>query len=76
MTVELNWLSIGLFKPESLDPVIIRPGSTRGNLFLMLCKSFDANTIGGSKGGARDARPPWGSKFFHFHAVSGDKIEK
>ena len=28
-------------------------------------------TIGGSKGGARDARPPWGSKFFHFHAVFG-----
>ena len=33
-------------------------------------------TIGGSKGGARDAPPPWGSKFFHFHAVFGNKIEK
>ena len=26
---------------------------------------------GGSKGGARDARPPWGPKFFQFHAVFG-----
>ena len=26
---------------------------------------------GGSKGGARDAWAPWGSKFFQFHAVFG-----
>ena len=26
------------------------------------------------RGGARDARPPWGSKFFHFHAVFGKKL--
>ena len=26
---------------------------------------------GGSKGGAGDTRPPWGSKFFQFHAVFG-----
>ena len=26
---------------------------------------------GGSKGGARDARPPSGLKFLHFHAVFG-----
>ena len=25
------------------------------------------------RGGARDARPPWGPKFFHFHAVFGQK---
>ena len=31
--------------------------------------------IGGSKGGARDACPPWGSKFFHFHAVFGKKLK-
>ena len=30
--------------------------------------------IGGSKGGARDVRPP-GSKFFHFHAVFGKKLK-
>ena len=27
------------------------------------------------RGGARDARPPWGSKFFHFHAVFGKKLK-
>ena len=32
--------------------------------------------ISGSKEGARDARLPLGSKFFHFHAVFGQKIEK
>ena len=32
-------------------------------------------SIGGSKGGARHARPP-GSKFFHFHAVFWQKICK
>ena len=31
--------------------------------------------IGGSKGGARDARPLWGSKFFHFHAVFSKKMK-
>ena len=31
--------------------------------------------IGGPKGGARDARPPWWSKFFHFHAVFGKKLK-
>ena len=31
--------------------------------------------IGGSKGGARDVRPPWGSKFFHFHAVFGKNVK-
>ena len=52
-------------------------------LFSVECsKSKDVETerenqfIGGSKGGARDARPPWGSKFFHFHAVFGKKIAK
>ena len=36
---------------------------------------FHAVFIGGSKGGARDARPPWGSKFFHFHAVFDKKLK-
>ena len=27
------------------------------------------------RGGARDARPPWGSKFFHFHAVFGKNVK-
>ena len=27
------------------------------------------------RGGARDARPPWGSKFFHFHAVFGKNLK-
>ena len=28
-------------------------------------------------GGGRQGRaPPWGSKFFHFHAVFGKKFEK
>ena len=26
---------------------------------------------GGSKGGSRDVCPPWGPKFFQFHAVFG-----
>ena len=36
-----------------------------------------ARVIGVSKGGggARDAHPPWGSKFFHFHAVFGKKLK-
>ena len=44
-----------------------------------LCKVIAAVTCflllssGGSKGGARDARPPWGPKFFHFHAVFDQK---
>ena len=36
--------------------------------------SRDGQKIGGSKGGARDAHPHWGSKFFHFHAVFGKKL--
>ena len=32
------------------------------------------NYSGGSKGGARDACPPWGPKFFHFHVVFDQKI--
>ena len=29
-----------------------------------------------TRGGARDARPPpWGSKFFHFHAVFGKNVK-
>ena len=31
--------------------------------------------IGGSNGGPQ-GRPPWGSKFFHFYPVFGNKIEK
>ena len=37
--------------------------------------SYVIHCIGGSKGGARDARPPWGSKFFHFHAVFGKNVK-
>ena len=35
--------------------------------------SYSPNTLplADPRGGARDARPPWGSKFFHFHAVFG-----
>ena len=45
-------------------------------LFLSTFKhNAGENTIGGSKGGARDARPPWGSKFFHFHAVFGKNLK-
>ena len=33
-------------------------------------------TIGGSKGGRQGcAPPPWGSKFFHFHAVFGKNVK-
>ena len=31
--------------------------------------------IGGSKGGCQGHVPPWGSKFFHFHAVFGKKLK-
>ena len=27
------------------------------------------------RGGARDARPSWGSKFFHFHVVFGKNVK-
>ena len=43
-------------------------------LTLAFC-NFWIRLIGGSKGGARDARPPWGSKFFHFHAVFGKNVK-
>ena len=33
------------------------------------------NALADPRGGARDARPPWGSKFFHFHAVFGKKLK-
>ena len=32
--------------------------------------------IGGSKGGARDARPPPGVQILSFHAVFGKKLAK
>ena len=32
---------------------------------------YNSKSIGGSRGGVRDARPPWASKFFRFHAVFG-----
>ena len=33
-------------------------------------------SIGGSKGGRQGrAPPPWGSKFFHFHAVFGKNLK-
>ena len=34
-----------------------------------------AHSLADPRGGARDARPPWGSKFFHFHAVFGKKLK-
>ena len=34
------------------------------------------NALADPRGGARDAPPPpWGSKFFHFHAVFGKKLK-
>ena len=37
---------------------------------------FKIILIGGSKGGAPGTRaPPWGSKFFHFHAVFGKNLK-
>ena len=39
-------------------------------LFVCPCKC-----IGGSKGGRQGRAPPWGSKFFHFHAVFGKNLE-
>ena len=38
-------------------------------------QNHEIYVIGGSKGGARDARPPRGSKFFHFHAVFGKNVK-
>ena len=39
-------------------------------------KQNDVTTaLADPRGGARDARPPWGSKFFHFHAVFGKKLK-
>ena len=32
-------------------------------------------SIGGSKGGCQGRAPPWGSKFFHFHAVFGKNVK-
>ena len=39
-------------------------------------QNLHVEIIGGSKGGARDARPrPLGSKFFHFHAVFSKNLK-
>ena len=38
---------------------------------LNVWKENDKSFSGGSKGGVRDARPPSGPKFLHFHAVFG-----
>ena len=48
------------------------PGGSSVKSFL---EEMITENIGGSKGGARDARPPLGSKFFHFHAVFGKKLK-
>ena len=42
-----------------------------GNLlvFMGICVNKNIFTLADLRGGARDACPPWGSKFFHFHAV-------
>ena len=48
------------------------------NFFICDAKSQRANAnapSGGSKGGARDVRPPWGSKFFQFHAFFGKILD-
>ena len=45
------------------------------SLTRVIALQWNVSRIGGSKGGARDERPSWGSKFFHFHAVFGKIIE-
>ena len=35
----------------------------------------EPSSLADPRGGARDARPPWGSKFFHFHAVFGKNVK-
>ena len=40
------------------------------NIIVELPEKMSLNS-GGSKGGVRDACPPWGPKFFQFHAVFG-----
>ena len=41
-------------------------------MFISFCKWY---SLADPRGGARDARPPWGSKFFHFHAVFGKNVK-
>ena len=36
---------------------------------------YSVISIGGSKGGAPGTRAPWGSKFFHFHAVFSKNLK-
>ena len=56
--------------------------TSEGNVFTGVCSSVHGevdpgwtSTIGGTKGGARDARPS-GSKFFNFYAVFGNFLTK
>ena len=46
------------------------------DIFWQLEWQGDKVFIGGSKGGRQGRAPPWGSKFFQFHAVFGRKMAK
>ena len=65
----IRWLPLGIGNPL---PRLGNPGSATVTRYL---QRKVTQTIGGSKGGARDVRPPWGSKFFHFHAVFGKNVK-
>ena len=60
---------------QTIFPQLKHKNDKYGNIANVdnLWKTLLHHTSGGSKGGAKDARPPWGSKFFHFHAIFGRK---
>ena len=60
---------------DSSDILMVDPNTGTTNRLMAGIYHY-INIIGGSKGGARDAPPPPGSKFFHFHAVFGKFLSK
>ena len=64
----LNWwnLKVTYFRGRAG-----RGGGDEGSLFLMLCPKLMTSPVADLRGGVRDARPPSGPKFLHFHAVFG-----
>ena len=74
-TSECSW---NMILSSLFDLHHVRSKFTSWSLNLMMSSSFFMHllhSIGGSKGGRQGRAPPWGSKFFHFHAVFGKKLK-
>ena len=60
-------------RKKFMSPIVLHGIFKQVYVMLKACRCYIHWRIQG--GGARDARPPWGSKFFHFHAVFGKKLK-